>query len=147
MSTMPRKFFPENEEEGYVRILKYAVVVAIAAGIFTTAVILWYARTESYSALHLESYSNYIENGTVSFTYGVDRFGPTPATYIAKIYHRGKVVYSNEYTLRPGSVNKTVAFLSINETEFPVKLQLVLTEDPASGGGIYEVYFWLKGNR
>jgi hypothetical protein len=127
-------------------MLQYAVIAAIAFGLVTAGVIIWYAGNESYSALHIGSYSNYIENGSVSFTYGVDRFGPAPASYNIKALHRGKVMYTRDFTMEPGSMNETVSF-RLTETNFPVKLQVVLTESAASGGAAYEVYFWLKGSK
>lgn len=145
MSGMLGGLFGKSENKGE-KALYYAVLVAVVAGIATTVVILYYAGTESYSALHLESYSNYIENGTVSFIYGVDRFGPSPASYAVRAVHRGNAMYSESFSLAPGSVNKTVSF-RLNETIFPVKVQLVLSEDAQSGGQAYEVYFWLKGNK
>jgi hypothetical protein len=140
------KLSGNGEEDGHVRMLRYAVIAAIAFGLLTAGVIIWYAGNESYSALHIDAYSNYIENGTVTFTYGVDRFGPAPASYSIKALHRGKVMYSRDFTMNPGSMNATVSF-RLNEAVFPVKLQVVLTESAESGGSAYEVYFWLKGNR
>jgi hypothetical protein len=145
MPGMLGRLFGKSENE-WEKALYYAVMVAVIAGIAATAIIVYYAGTESYSALHLEKYSNYIENGTVSFTYGVDRFGPAPATYSVKALHRGNVVYSKDFAMEPGSMNAT-AYLRLNETLFPVKVQLVLTEAPGSGGQTYEVYFWLKGSK
>ncbi len=132
-----------DKDDEYVRILGYAVMIAIIAGVVTAAVITFYSESESYSALHIDEYSNYIENGTVSFTYGVDRFGPSGAYYEVKALHRGRTVYSDAFEMRPGSVMKNVSF-SLSETEFPVKLQLVLKEGQDT---YYETYFWLKGNK
>ena len=132
-----------DKEDDYVRILGYAVMIAIVAGIITAAVIVYYSGTESYTALHLENYSNYIENGVVSFTYGVDRFGPYGEDYLIRAVHRGNVMYTDTFRLEGGQdLMKKVSF-RLNETEFPVKLQLILRE---GSGEVYEVYFWLKGN-
>jgi hypothetical protein len=132
-----------DSETEYVELLKYAVMIAIAAGIITTAVIIYYAGTDSYSALYLINYSNYIENGTVSLMYGVDRFGPAGASYDLIVYVDEAKIHTRSFTMEPGTGNGTVSF-KLNRTEFPVKVQLVLNE---SGGSSYDVHFWLKGNR
>ncbi len=100
-------------------------------------------KSESYSALSIRSYSNYIENGTVSFTYGVDRFGPRGAMYDVSVFVNDDVIYRNSFSMEPGSGNGSISF-PLNTTAFPVKVKLVLSEQD---GTSYDVYFWLKGSR
>jgi hypothetical protein len=131
-----------EDDRTSIIILKYTIAIAIVAGIYTAAFIYIQARSESYSALHIGEYSNYIENGTVSFTYGVDRFGPSGASYRLQVLVRGVELHEDEFSLQPGSMEREVSF-PLDEASFPVKVQVILWE----GETAYETYFWLKGAR
>lgn len=142
----PRGRPPKAKKEKSVEleIMKLAIEIAIVISIFTAAYIFIMTESESYSALYIRSYSNYIENGTVAFTYGVDRFGPSGASYSFEVIERGVSYHLETFSMEPGRRESNVSF-SLNETSFPVKLQLILKEPGTNE--IYETHFWLKGNR
>jgi hypothetical protein len=125
------------------KALKYAVMVAVVLGIATVVVIYAYTESESYSALYLQEYSNYVEDGKVSFVYGVERFGPTGASYDFAVHVDGVGLYSNTFDIASGTLQRRITF-PVDVDEFPVKVQIVLKE---RGGETYYVHFWLKGIR
>jgi|GEM_PF-1825764 len=129
------------------RILKYVIAAAIVIGIVTAAVILFIAGSESYSALYIESYSNYAEDGLVSFAYGVDKFGPATASYMFKVFIEDEAMYSEDFVLEQGTKKGNVSFpVTLDDYELPVKVRLVLREEREGGGvAAYETYFWLRG--
>lgn len=127
-----------------LEIMKLAIEIAVVIAVFTAAYIFIMTESESYSALYIRSYSNYIENGTVAFTYGVDRFGPAGATYSFEVLERGTTYHLETFDMQPGRRERNVSF-ALNETVFPVKVQLILTE--ARSNDVYEAHFWLKGSR
>ena len=130
-------------EDSGTKIMKYAVLIAIASGIAVSVYLILAAKGESYSALFIRSHTNYIENGTVTFTYGVDRFGPAGERYDFRVMVRGTEYYSKGFDMQPGRMEENVT-LRLNETSFPVKVQLVLR---GSGGEVLETFFWLNGAR
>jgi len=136
----------EKEKNVGIEILKLVIAIAIIAGIWTAAYIFIMAKSESYSALYIQSHSNYISNGTVSFEYGVDRFGPAGASYDFEVKVRDIPYHSDTFEMEPGTRRRNVSFslstFSLNETDFPFKVQLTLRE---GNGDVYETYFWLKG--
>ena len=128
-------------EDTGTKIMKYAVLIAIGSGIAVSVYLILAARSESYSALFIRSHTNYIENGTVSFTYGVDRFGPAGESYDFRVTVRGTEYYKEGFDMQPGRMEENVTF-RLNETTFPVKVQLVLR---GRGGEVLETFFWLNG--
>ena len=65
----------EQPEETTFSEIKIAIVVAIVIGIcLACAIIIFDVRTERFSAVYVnpDTYSNYPENGTISFTYGIN---------------------------------------------------------------------------
>jgi len=129
------------------RILKYVIAAAIVIGIVVAAFILLVAGSQSYSALYIESYSNYVEDGTVSFTYGVDKFGPATASYMFKVFMGEETMHSEDFVLKQGTRKNSVSFpVDLEDYELPVKVRLVLREEQEGGGvAAYETYFWLRG--
>jgi hypothetical protein len=135
---------PKGEKDMELEIFKLVIALAVIAAIWIAAYIVIMAQSESYSALFIRSHSNYIEDGKVEFTYGVDRFGPTGASYALDVMVRGIPYHSDTFEMGPGRRERNVSF-SINETSFPVKVQIILRE--GGTGDVYETYFWLKGVR
>ncbi len=139
-----RKPRVKKEKNVEIEIMKLAIEIAVVIAIFTAAYIFIMAQSESYSALYIRDYSNYIDNGTVAFTYGVDRFGPSGESYSFEVLERGEIFHAETFDLETGRRESNVSF-SLNETSFPVKVQLILKETGTNA--IYEAHFWLKGNR
>jgi len=69
MSTQPDKKVSQFSD------MKIAIVIAVVIGIcLAVGIIIFEIRTERFSAIYInpDTYSNYPENGTVSFVYGIN---------------------------------------------------------------------------
>lgn len=136
-----------SEMEG---IIKKAMIVAIIVGIIVTAYLVYIVKqNETFSSVYVnpDTYSNYIINGELSFTYGVQCFENEPTDYLLEINFQDKKVAERNFRLCSGGVAKKEERIQIkglgSYAEFPALLTIILT----SNGEEQEVHFWVKGHR
>ncbi|NOZ58315.1 MAG: hypothetical protein GXO66_01860 [Euryarchaeota archaeon] len=137
----------EAENAEFWRIIKWSIVIAVLVGVAVEAYLIYVLKQESrFSALYLVpgSYSNYIEDGSLSFTYGVECYEGRPTSYHLEIYLGERKIGERDFTLcNPGKKREERIELTglRGGMPFPVKLRLVLTSER----GTNEVHFWVKG--
>jgi uncharacterized membrane protein len=136
----------ENSAELW-KIIKWSIIVAVLVGVVVEAYLIYVLKQESrFSALYIVpgSYSNYIQNGTVAFTYGVECYEGRPTKYHLDIFLGDKKIGERDFTLcNPGKkLEERMEIKGLRRgLEFPVKLRLVLTHDNRTN----DVHFWIKG--
>ncbi len=135
-------------EEKFKKIIKWSIVGAIAVGIVVEAYLIYMLSQESrFSSLYLVpgSYSNYIQNGTISFTYGAECYEGQKTNYHLNIFIGNKKIGERNFVLcnprRKLEESIEIKGIYREGLKFPVKLRLVLTYD----NGTNEVHFWIKG--
>ncbi|MEA3254328.1 MAG: hypothetical protein U9Q22_00655 [Candidatus Altiarchaeota archaeon] len=126
-------------------IIGKAVLAAIVIGVIVTLILVTAMREESYSALYIkpDSYTNYIKEDKVSFTYGVQCFENKKTRYDLKIILGETLITKKEFTLE-GKGKELVDNISFDipgDIEFPVKVKLLLTANNMN----YSTHYWLKG--
>ena len=126
------------------KIIRNAVIAAIFIGLLVTMYFV-FAGKETFSALYIkpDSYSNYVENDSVSFVYGVRCFEGRRTRYTSEIFLGDHSLGKNEFEMDSGEKEWNVSFRIPDGTEFPVKVRVVLTKDNES----YDTHFWLRGRR
>lgn len=132
---------PEQENN----IIWKATLAAIVIGVIVTLILITAMREESYSALYIkpDSYTNYIKEDKVSFTYGVQCFENKETRYDLKITLGETPITEKEFTLE-GKGKELVDNISFDipkDIEFPVKVKLLLTANNIN----YSTHYWLKG--
>ena len=128
------------------KLINISMILAIIVGIGVTAALIYYTEQESYSDLYIypDSYSNYVESDTVSFTYGVRSFETEQTRYELKVFLGEQLVNEKEFVLEKGG--KKEETLSINvpyDTQFPVKVRIEVKMNNRENS----VHFWLKGRK
>ncbi len=129
------------------KIIRWSIIVAVLVGIAVEAYLIYVLKQESrFSALYLVpgSYSNYIQNGTVAFTYGVECYEGRPTGYHLDIFLGDRKIGERDFTLcNPRKkLEERIEITGLrSELEFPVKLRLVLTHNNRTN----DVHFWIKG--
>ena len=126
-------------------IIEKAIIIACILGIIITLIIVLMNNSEErFSVLYIQSdsYSNYVEGNTVSFTYGVECLEGKATQYNLKIFLGDEIVDEKEFMLGEGEKTENGVTIDIpQEIEFPVKLGLLLEVNDRE----YDTHFWLKG--
>ena len=137
-----------NEDNAELeKAMRYAMVASILVGVVVAAYLIYLQKQESFSALYLVpgSYSNYVVNGKVSFTYGVKSYEKRTTDYYLEVYLGNARVTDRSFSLKKGEVREErIELTGLDKLEkFPIKVRLVMYANDA----IYEVHFWLKGKK
>jgi hypothetical protein len=122
------------------------MIIAIIIGIAVTIALIYYTGQESYSDLYIypDSYSNYVEGSTVSFTYGVRSFEIAETRYELNVFLGEQLVNQKEFRLeKGGKLEETISINVPDNTEFPVKVKIVVKMNNRENS----VHFWLKGRK
>lgn len=132
----------ENQKDD---IMWKPALAAIAIGVLVTAYLVLETRNESYSALYIkpDSYSNYLNASSVSFTYGVQCFENAPTQYNLKVFLDETQVMDKNFMIdgKGKVLEDTISFEAPKDLTFPAKVALNLT----ANGQSYSTHFWLKG--
>ncbi len=134
------------ENDHLWKVMKWSILAAIAAGLLLEGYLIYTLKQEStFSALYLVpgSYSNYLEDGTVSFTYGVECYERRATTYRLDIYLGERKIAERKFTLCNPEKKKEekVEITGLRNLAYPVKLRLVLSTADSTN----DVHFWIKG--
>lgn len=123
-----------------------AATAAIILGIIVTAYLIIEQQKESYSALYLkpDSYQNYINTSTASFTYGITSYENKKTTYELTVYLGETKITEKQLTLNPGqTIEDMISFEIPKNISFPQKIQINMTANKQN----YSVHYWLKGRK
>jgi hypothetical protein len=122
-----------------------AALAAIVIGVIVTIILVLETGSGSYSALYLkpDSYSNYVQGKTASFTYGVQCFETEKTDYDLKVFLNGTQVAQKDFSLegKGNRIEDNISFEVPSNTVFPVKVSLLLNANSQT----YSTHFWLKG--
>ena len=134
-------------------IYERAIITALVLSIAISLVYVGATKRskETFSAIYLVpgQYSNYVEGGTVTYTYGVECFEDKPTQYTLSILLEGTLIKKKEFELcQKGKYSRTKIevedeFMMPKEITYPAKVNLQLAE----GENNYEVGFWLRGKK
>lgn len=124
--------------------LEIAIIIAIIVGIcIAVAIIVLEIRTERFSAIYItpDSYSNFPDGDTVSFTYGIRSFEKQRLGYSIKFYVNNVKMSEKTVELSPGEVfeEKKIIKLPANII-YPAKIRIISTYANDQN----EVHYWLK---
>jgi uncharacterized membrane protein len=131
-------------QAGYGKLIKKAVILSCILGLIAAVYLIREtSKGENYVVLYLEpgSYSNYLEDDTVRFTYGIQQYGVRSSTYILDIYLDDRLVATRDLKQRSGE--NEVELQLPEGMKFPTKVKLTLKTDY----GENEVHFWLNGRK
>jgi len=131
--------------------IEYAIIVALVICIALSLIYVGVTKREkeTFSVLYLkpDSYSNYVRDNTVTFTYGVECYEKFPTDYQLTYYLGNKTLDKEAFSLckeGPMSIRKMEKKKTLNipsDTKYPVKLRIVLK----SWDKEYENVIWLRG--
>jgi uncharacterized membrane protein len=136
----------DKENKELDKIIWIAAIAAIFLGIIVTAYLVLETKKESYSALYLkpDSYQNYINGNTVSFTYGVTSYETARTAYDLRVFLGENQVTGKQFTLEPGqAAEDTISFEIPQNASFPQKILLNMSANNQE----YSVHFWVKGRK
>ena len=136
----------EKENKEADKIIWKAAIIAIILGIIVTAFLIMEAKKESYSSLYLkpDSYQNYINANTVSFTYGVQSYETKRTSYDLKVFLGENQVTGKQFTLEPGqTAEDNISFEIPPDSTFPQKILLNMSANNKE----YSVHFWVRGRK
>jgi len=121
---------------------KSVVIAIVIAAIFFSYLLFFVSTEEHYTSLYLypESYTNYPDDSTVSFLYGIQSFEKERAQYTVNIYVDRTRKESKMYELDPGDVFEEEISLDIIGVNLPARVRVELV----SPFNRYETYFWIK---
>jgi len=121
---------------------KSVAIAIVIAVIFFSYLLFFVCAEEHYTSLYLypESYTNYPENSTVSFIYGIQSFEKERAQYTVNIYVDRTKKDSTMYELDPDDVFEEEISLNIKGANLPARVRVELI----SPYNRYETYFWIK---
>jgi len=133
-----------HDADGSARTVRNAVILSIVVAVAVEAYLLYATQAaDNYSTLYLVpgSYSNYLQNDVVNFSYGIQTFGAKSGNYLLSVYMGDQLLTTRDLKQRAG-VNDVV--LQVPEGQkLPAKVRLMLKTDY----GVNEVHFWLKGRK
>jgi uncharacterized membrane protein len=122
MSAQPGKKAPQLSD------MKIAIVIAIVIGIcLAVGIIIFEIRTERFSAIYInpDTYSNYPENGTVSFVYGINSNELSRTNYTIYIRVGTTLVDTKEIQLMPNEKYEERKQIQLPEdVVYPVKISV-----------------------
>ena len=108
--------------------MEIAIIIAIIIGIcIAFAIIVLEIRTERFSAVYInpDSYTNYPENRTVSFIYGISSYEKENTSYIINIRVGENLVETKQVELLPGETHEEKKVIQLsNDTVYPVKISV-----------------------
>lgn len=121
---------------------KSVVIAIVIAVIFFSYLLFFVSAEEHYTSLYLcpESYTNYPEDSTVSFLYGIQSYEKERAQYTVNIYVDNTKKESKTYELDPGDVFEEEISVDIIGVNLPARVRVELV----SPFNRYETYFWIK---
>ena len=115
-------------EETTFSEIKIAIVVAIIIGIcLACAIIIFDVRTERFSAVYInpDTYSNYPENGTISFTYGINSNELEKTSYTIYIRAGNTLVETKQIELDPKEQYEEKKVIQLpDDVVYPVKISV-----------------------
>ena len=118
---------PGSETQPFSEI-KIAIVIAIVIGIcLACAIIIFDVRTERFSAVYVnpDTYSNYPENGTISFTYGINSNELEKTSYTIYIRAGNTLVETKQIELDPKEQYEGKKVIQLPEdVVYPVKISV-----------------------
>jgi hypothetical protein len=136
-----------KREKDMEDIVSRAAVIAIAIGALVTIFLVLETSKESYSALYIKpgSYSNYMEDNKVSFTYGVQCFENARTQYTLQVLVNDNLITEKEFALdgRGKTVEDDVSFDLPPGTGLPAKVSVALNANNQN----YETHYWIKGRK
>ncbi len=124
-------------------IIKIIAIVCIIGMALMTGMI-YYAGHESYSGIYISpgSYSNYVENNTISFTYGVKSFETNDTEYKLNVFLGDGLIKKKEFRLNAGEkLEENMSIIVPDDIEFPAKVKIIVIMNDKEES----VHFWLKG--
>ena len=125
LNTMPEQPLGEEKNTSEIRIaLVIAIIfgICIAVGIFVLEI-----RTERFSAIYInpDTYSNYPENGLVSFVYGLTSNELVTTSYTVTIRAGGTLIETKQVVLAPGETYEERKVIQLpNDVVYPVKISV-----------------------
>jgi len=133
----------QSDEE----IIKLVIIAASVLAVVITVILIFFSREQPYSVLYLKSYSNYLENKSVSFVYGVESHESKKASYRLSILFNGKSLRNETFELDAGGKREQNIILDLPLDSpsfiyevFPAKVELLLEVEKRN----YTVHFWLS---
>jgi uncharacterized membrane protein len=118
---------PVKSNKKYSEI-KIAIVIAVIVGIcLACAIIIFEIRTERFSAVYInpDTYSNYPENGTISFVYGINSNELTKTSYTIYLRAGGTLVDTKTIELMPHEQYEERKVMQLPEdVAYPVKISV-----------------------
>jgi uncharacterized membrane protein len=108
--------------------IRIAIVIAIIVGIcIAVGIFILEIRTERFSAIYInpDTYTNYPENGTVSFVYGLRSFEVDNTSYSITIRAGETPVETKHIELAPGETYEERKVIQLPEDAvYPVKISV-----------------------
>jgi uncharacterized membrane protein len=108
--------------------IKTAIVLAIIIGVcIACGIIIFEIRTERFSAVYInpDTYTNYPENGTVSFVYGINSYELEKTSYTIYIRAGDTLVETKQIELNPKEKYEERKLIQLPEdTVYPVKISV-----------------------
>jgi len=105
-----------------------AIVIAIVIGVcIAAAIIILEIQTERFSAIYInpDTFSNYPENGTVSFVYGISSNELEKINYTIYIRAGNKLVETKQIELNPKEKYEEKKVIQLPEDAiYPVKISV-----------------------
>jgi len=142
---MAVKFFDLKTKEEQNAFIERIIFYCLVFGILLSLLLAFLPKqTTNYSLLYLKpnSYSNYLENNVVYFSFGIKNNESADTNYAVK-YFLGEVQYREKnFFVKKGEIfEKDDAFsVSGEQIKFPLQLKIAMS----SGETNYQVYFWIK---
>ena len=122
---MPEQPLGEEKNTSEIRIaLVIAIIfgICIAVGIFVLEI-----RTERFSAIYInpDTYSNYPENGLVSFVYGLTSSELVTTSYTVTIRAGETLIETKQVVLAPGETYEERKVIQLpDDVVYPVKISV-----------------------
>ena len=138
MSAQPGKKAPPFSD------ITIAIVIAIIIGVcIACGIIIFEIQTERFSAVYInpDTYTNYPENGTVSFVYGINSYELEKTSYTIYIRAGDTMVETKQIELNPKEKYEERRVIQLPEDAvYPVKISVQYI----SPRGNNEVFFRVR---
>ncbi len=124
-------------------------LLTIGAGIIAFLFMLSMQEKETYSAIYLKpnSYTNFLANSSVEFTYGIQNNEEKDINYLVRFVAGNKVIKNENVFVKKGSAIEKTEMMYLKEVPpFPFKVRAVLSSGKEKEKNS-EVFFWVKGKR
>ena len=137
-----------NNESDLDRFLFTFITLAVILGSVTAFLfMLSMQERPTYSAVYLKpnSYTNFLADSSVEFTYGIQNNESLDMNYLVRFVSGNKIIKSGTVFLKKGASIEKNELLELEEIpSVPFKMRIILSSGKEKEKNS-EAFFWIKG--